>query len=77
MSLTISMEEAQATLPEIIRTLGPGEEVLITQDDQPVAKLIIQPQAARQPRRPGSAKGILTIVSEDEKHLEDFKEYMP
>jgi antitoxin (DNA-binding transcriptional repressor) of toxin-antitoxin stability system len=71
------MEEAQATLPEIIRKLGPGEEELITQDDQPVAKLIIQPKAARQPRRPGSAKGILTIVSEDEEHLEDFKEYMP
>ena len=77
MSLTISLEEVQATLPEIIRTLGPGEEVLITQDDQLVAKLIIQPTSARQPRRPGSAKGILTIVSDDEEHLEDFKEYMP
>jgi antitoxin (DNA-binding transcriptional repressor) of toxin-antitoxin stability system len=77
MALTISMEEAQATLPDIISKLGPGEEVVITKDDQPVAKLIIQPKAARQPRRPGSAKGILTIVSEDEEHLEDFKEYMP
>jgi antitoxin (DNA-binding transcriptional repressor) of toxin-antitoxin stability system len=73
---TMSIEEVQATLPEIISKLGPGEEVLITQDNQPVAKLISQPKAARQPRRPGSAKGILTIVSEDEEHLEDFKEYM-
>jgi antitoxin (DNA-binding transcriptional repressor) of toxin-antitoxin stability system len=74
---TISMEEAQATLPEIIRKLGPGEEVLITQDDQPVAKLIIQPKAARQPRRPGSAKGMLIINVEDDEHLKDFAEYMP
>jgi antitoxin (DNA-binding transcriptional repressor) of toxin-antitoxin stability system len=73
---TMSIEEVQATLPEIISQLGPGEEVLITQDNQPVAKLISQPKAVRQPRRPGSAKGILTIVSEDEEHLEDFKEYM-
>ena len=29
---TISMEEAQATLPDLIRTLGPGEEVVITQN---------------------------------------------
>jgi len=77
MFLTISMEEAQATLPEIISKLGPGEEVVITKDDQPVAKLVSQSNAARQPRRPGSAKGMLTIVTEDEEHLEDFKEYMP
>jgi antitoxin (DNA-binding transcriptional repressor) of toxin-antitoxin stability system len=72
----ISIEEAQATLPEIIGKLGPGEEVVITKDDQPVATL--RSLAAGKPqRRFGSAKGMLTIVTEDEEHLEDFKEYMP
>lgn len=28
-------------------------------------------------RRPGSAKGLLSLVSEDDEHLNDFKEYMP
>lgn len=28
-------------------------------------------------RQPGSAKGILKILSEDDEHLNDFKEYMP
>jgi antitoxin (DNA-binding transcriptional repressor) of toxin-antitoxin stability system len=74
---TISIEEAQATLPDLISKLSPGEEVVITKDDQPVAKLVSQPKITRQPRRPGSAKGLLTIVTEDEEHLEDFKEYMP
>ena len=74
---TMSIEEAQATLPDLIRTLGPGEEVVITKDDQPVAKLIRQPQAARKRPQPGSAKGMLTINVEDEEHLQDFKEYMP
>ena len=74
---TMSIEEVQATLPEIISKLGPGEEVVITQNGQPVATLIRQPQTARKRPQPGSAKGMLTIVTEDEEHLEDFKEYMP
>jgi antitoxin (DNA-binding transcriptional repressor) of toxin-antitoxin stability system len=74
---SITIEEAQAKLPEIIGKLGPGEEVVITKDDQPVAKLVSQQKEARQPRQPGSAKGILVINVEDEEHLEDFKEYMP
>jgi antitoxin (DNA-binding transcriptional repressor) of toxin-antitoxin stability system len=74
---SISLEEAQAKLSEIIGKLGPGEEVVITKDDQPVAKLISQQRAARRPRQAGSAKGILVINVEDEEHLEDFKEYMP
>lgn len=72
----ISIEEAQATLPEIIDKLGPGEEVVITKDNQPVAKLRSLAAGKPQPRF-GSAKGMLTIVTEDEEHLEDFKEYMP
>jgi len=39
MSLTISIEEAQATLADLIGKLGPGEEVVITKDAQPVAEL--------------------------------------
>ena len=73
---TISIEDAQARLPEIIGQLNPGEEVVITKDNQPVAEL-----RATAPRKPqpqfGNCKGMLTIVVEDEEHLEDFKEYMP
>jgi antitoxin (DNA-binding transcriptional repressor) of toxin-antitoxin stability system len=77
MSPRVSIEEAQAKLSEIIGTLGPGEEVVMTKNDQPVAKLVSQQKAARQPRQAGSAKGILVINVEDEEHLEDFKAYMP
>ena len=73
---SISMEEAQATLPDIIRQLSPGEEVIITKDNQPVAELRSLATGKPQPRF-GSCKGMLTIVTEDEEHLEDFKEYMP
>jgi antitoxin (DNA-binding transcriptional repressor) of toxin-antitoxin stability system len=74
---SISLEEAQEKLSDIIGKLGPGEEVVMTKNDQPVAKLVSQQKAARQPRQAGSAKGILVINVEDEEHLEDFKAYMP
>ena len=73
---TMSIEEVQATLPEIISKLGLGEEVVITRDNQPVAELRSLATGKPQPRF-GSCKGMLTIVTEDEEHLEDFKEYMP
>jgi antitoxin (DNA-binding transcriptional repressor) of toxin-antitoxin stability system len=74
---TMSIEEVQATLPEIIKRLGPGEEVIITRDDQPVAKLVSLSKLARQSPKFGSAKGMLIIHEEDDEHLKDFKEYMP
>jgi antitoxin (DNA-binding transcriptional repressor) of toxin-antitoxin stability system len=74
---TVTIEEAQAKLPEIIDKLAPGEEVIITRNDQPIAKLIGQTRPVRKPRQPGSAKGKLIILAEDDEHLEDFKDYMP
>lgn len=73
---TVTLEEAQARLADLIEHLAPGEEVVITREQQPVAKLIGS-RPARKPRQPGSGKGMLTIASDDDEHLEDFKEYMP
>jgi antitoxin (DNA-binding transcriptional repressor) of toxin-antitoxin stability system len=72
----VTIEEAQANLPEIIDKLAPGEELIITRNDQPIAKLVGQPRPARKPRQPGSAKGKLILLVEDDEHLKDFKEYM-
>lgn len=74
---TVTIEEAQAKLPEIIDNLIPGEELVITRNNQPVAKLVGQQRSVRKPRQPGSARGKLVIHTEDDEHLEDFKEYMP
>jgi antitoxin (DNA-binding transcriptional repressor) of toxin-antitoxin stability system len=73
---TITIEEAQAKLPEIIAKLAPGEELIITRNDQPVARLVGQRPPTRKPRQPGSAKGKLIILAEDDEHLKDFKDYM-
>jgi prevent-host-death family protein len=72
----MTIEEVQAKLSEVIDKLTPGEEVIITRNAQPVAKLVGQQRPIRKPRRPGSAKGKLVILAEDDGHLKDFKDYM-
>ena len=70
---TIPIEQAQEHLSEIVGRLSPGEEVVLTKDERPVARLV-----AASPRPgPGLCKGLLTIVADDDEHLKDFAEYMP
>ena len=79
MSATITIEEAQAKLKELIHDLAPGEEVIITENQQPVAKLVgQQPKPAKSSRAgPGLCKGMITYIAPDfDAPLEDMKEYM-
>jgi antitoxin (DNA-binding transcriptional repressor) of toxin-antitoxin stability system len=73
----ISLEEAQCHLPDLIAALKPGEELQITKDERPIARLVAEPARLRRPRVPGSAKGQMIILAEDEEHLDDFRDYMP
>jgi antitoxin (DNA-binding transcriptional repressor) of toxin-antitoxin stability system len=73
---TVTLEEAQAHLPQLIERLQPGEEIVITRDQKPVARLLAEERPKRKPRQPGNCKGMLTIVADDEEHLRDFAEYM-
>lgn len=76
MTTNISIEEAQDKLAEIIANLSPADEVIITDNQQPVAKLVAQLSAQRQARTPGNCKGMITLLVEDDEHLKDFEEYM-
>ncbi len=71
---TVTIEEAQAQLPQLLAKLAPGQEIQIVDRGRPVARLI---RAAVPPRQPGSAAGQLVIAAEDDEHLRDFQEYMP
>ncbi len=73
---TVTLEEAQARLPQLIAQLQPGEEIVITLGQKPIARLLAEERPKRQPRQPGNCKGMLTIVADDEEHLKDFAEYM-
>jgi prevent-host-death family protein len=73
---TISLEEAQSHLAEVIANLTPDQPVIITRNNTPVARLVAEPPPKRQPRKAGNCKGMLVIVADDDEHLEDFAEYM-
>jgi prevent-host-death family protein len=78
-SATITIEEAQAKLKELIHQLAPGEEVIITENQQPVAKLVNQSPKPKPGLRPppGLGKGFITVIADDDEHLKDFEEYVP
>jgi prevent-host-death family protein len=75
---TVTIQEAQNRLSDLIHRLMPGEELVITENDQPVARLLPTPPALPQkPRQLGSLKGTVLYMAPDfDAPLEDFKEYM-
>jgi len=71
----IPLEEAAIRLPQLIQEAKDGEDVVITQDNQPVARLVPL-TSSHVKRQRGSAKGLILSIAEDfEAPLEDFKEY--
>ncbi len=73
---TVPIDEAQMKLVELVENLAAGDEVIITKNNRPVAQLTSITAPFGQPV-PGRCKGMLTIVDEDDEHLEDWAEYMP
>lgn len=75
--LTVTIEEAEKHLSELIDQLRVGEEVVILRNAQPVARLIGQPPPSRQPREPGLLRDkILYMAPDFDAPPEDFEEYM-
>ena len=77
MSITVTLEEAQARLKELVHELAPGEEIIITENHHTVARLVSENPQPRKPRVPGLGKGLVTLLVEDDEHLAGFAEYMP
>ena len=75
----LTIQEAQAELPDLIHNLMRADEVVITENNQPVAKLMSELPKLKPGLRPppGLGKGCMTVVSGDDEHLKDFAEYMP
>lgn len=74
---SLTIEEARAKLSELIHSLKPGDEVIITDNDHPVARLITAEQPQRPLRRPGTLRGTVKFMAPDfDAPLDDFKEYM-
>lgn len=77
---TITVEEAQNHLAEIIEKLTPGEEVVLTRGDTPVATIRAAPPAPAEPteRMLGTLKGTILYIAPDFDDIpEGFEEYLP
>jgi antitoxin (DNA-binding transcriptional repressor) of toxin-antitoxin stability system len=74
---SVTIEEAQADLPKLIEQLHPGEEIVITRNQQPVARLVGESRSEQPRRQCGTLKGTVLYMAPDfDAPLEDFKEYM-
>jgi antitoxin (DNA-binding transcriptional repressor) of toxin-antitoxin stability system len=73
---TVSLKEAQDKLPELIHHLGPGDELVITENGQPVARLV--PTSVEQSERKlGTMHGtVLHMAPDFDAPLDEFREYM-
>ncbi len=80
---TLTLEEAGSQLARLVQQISEsGEEIVLTDGDKPVARLV--PAARRPPvpdeprprREPGSAKGLILYMADDfDAPLDDFAEY--
>ncbi|HTU23378.1 MAG TPA: type II toxin-antitoxin system prevent-host-death family antitoxin [Gemmataceae bacterium] len=83
---TVSLNEAQRTLAELIHRLAPGEVVTITENDRPVARLAPISAIQGRPLRPrppvtgipkaGALEGRLQVPDDFKEPLEEMREYM-
>jgi antitoxin (DNA-binding transcriptional repressor) of toxin-antitoxin stability system len=72
----LNLDHVQAHLREIVTSLQPGEEVVLTENGEPLAKLV-KMERTSWPCQAGSAKDkILWIAPDFDAPLEEFKEYM-
>lgn len=71
----VPLEQAKAQFSQLIQEAIKGQEIVITENDMPLLKLVSI--AKSKPRAQfGSAKGLITMSDDFDAPLEDFKEYM-
>jgi prevent-host-death family protein len=70
----VNVNEASGQLAELVEAAMRGEAVFITNGTQETVQLIpVSP--TQPPRKPGSAKGMISMSDDFNAPLEDFKDY--
>ena len=78
MSHTISIEQASEQLGGLVRALGPGDEIVLTENNKPVARIVRDTSRLRPAHMIGDWKGKVELLDEgDDIILDHFKEYLP
>ena len=73
---SVTLEEAQARLPQLIEQLQPGEEITLTDQGRPVAQ-VKKVERTSWPCKAGSyKKADFRMAPDFDAPLDDFKEYL-
>ena len=72
----VTVEEAKQNLDEVLEHANEGGTVIIIGEDNKAYELVATIYAEPGPRKPGSAKGKITITDEFYEPLPEFKPYM-
>lgn len=78
MKALVDLEDAQVHLRELVEKVESGDEVLITRENRPVARLSAPVEGAAndlKPRKFGSSRGLIEMAPDFDAPLEDFAEY--
>ncbi|WP_254512936.1 type II toxin-antitoxin system Phd/YefM family antitoxin [Anatilimnocola floriformis] len=77
MTTTVSLDEAAANLKELIGGLARGDEIVITKDQQVIAKITSEAPRRGTRAAPGFGKDSIVYIAPDfDAPLEEFREYM-
>lgn len=71
----VDLQEAKEQFTELIELAASGEEIIISKNKRPFAKLTPIATPKRQ-RQFGSARGLIEMADDFDEPLPDFQEYM-
>ncbi len=76
MARTLPISAAQSSLLQLVESMVPGEELVLTSNGEPVA-VVTRPSRTSWPSQPGTAKDRPFWMAPDfDAPLDDFAEYM-
>jgi prevent-host-death family protein len=62
----ITLQQAGTELERLVREAQQGEEIILTEGDRPVARLVaLSPIEAAPPRQPGTGRGQILYMADD------------
>ena len=76
MTKSVGVHEAKTHLSRLLEDVAAGEEVVITENEQPVARLVqtAMPTGTRKAPRLGTLRGTVLSMEHFDDPLDDFKE---
>ena len=82
---SITLDDARIHLAELIHGLAPGQELTITENDRPIARLVPVPVIWERPPRPrppvtgvpkaGKYEGLLVVPDDFKEPIDEMREY--